>query len=153
MDSTALRVALKSLSPELPHEFSESDDFANHGAVAAAYVSPSNSKFIGRSGACHHPRRTCEVSLQHPTHDATLNIDLARALSHVDFWRYHHYDRKRGGDLSERQHPARRSERRGDWYERTYEWELLVFVQATASRSLVTTAARVIINAGALHQK
>lgn len=67
-----------------PHVAPRADALREAGAKAAIYGIPFDSTSISRTGANYGPRGMREVSCQFLTYNATLDFDLAAALSPVD---------------------------------------------------------------------
>lgn len=67
-----------------PHVEASADALRAAGARAAIYGIPFDSTSISRTGANYGPRGMREVSCQLLTYNATLDFDLAEALSPVD---------------------------------------------------------------------
>ncbi|MGE5409101.1 MAG: agmatinase family protein [Syntrophothermus sp.] len=84
MWSSLLHTGLAGSFMSFPHVPAEAEALREAGAGAAIYGIPFDSTSISRTGANYGPRGMREVSCQFLTYNATLDFDLADALSPVD---------------------------------------------------------------------
>jgi agmatinase len=84
MWTSLLHAGLAGSFLRLPHVAPDTEALRAHGARAAIYGIPFDATNISRTGANYGPRGIREVSCQFLTYNATLDFDVADALSPVD---------------------------------------------------------------------
>ena len=84
MWTSLLHAGLAGSFMRLPHVAADADALRAAGAQAAIYGIPFDATNISRTGANYGPRGIRDVSVQFLTYNATLDFDVADALSPVD---------------------------------------------------------------------
>ena len=84
MWTSLLHAGLAGSFMRLPHVAADADALRAAGAQAAIYGIPFDATNISRTGANYGPRGIRDVSVQFLTYSATLDFDVADALSPVD---------------------------------------------------------------------
>ena len=84
MWTSLLHAGLAGSFLRLPHVAPDADALRAAGARAAIYGIPFDATNISRTGANYGPRGIRDVSVQFLTYNATLDFDVAEALSPVD---------------------------------------------------------------------
>ena len=84
MWTTLLHAGLAGSFMRFPHVAPDTGAMRAEGAGAAVYGIPFDSTNISRTGANYGPRAIREVSVQFLTYNATLDFDVADALSPID---------------------------------------------------------------------